>query len=743
MLKNVLRKQKGITLVELLVGMATTAVFLTGVISFSITSINLNTNTNNEANATNQLKNAFNYFNRDVEQAGLVTPTNPNGFPLKLSWVQSTDNQTVKYSLVNGVLQRNQYLNNVLQSTLNVANNVNPNQAKTNCAWDNTYHDLSVNITISKGAVNESRQFIITPRVVQISAQTTDTMSLSSSGIFSSYGDLVTLTATVSPTTYSGMVTFLDAGTSINISPIVNGTATYFASNLSVGSHPITALYSGDAVYSASTSSILTQTVNKASTTATLSSSANPSNCGQSIFFTAAVSPTSATGTVQFNIDGVSFGSPVPLSNGSASSGATIALTSGNHSVTAVYSGDANYNGSTSSVLTQVVNKISTAVTLSSSAPYSADGQSVTFTASVSPTIATGAITFKDGVTTLGTGTLSGGQTTYSTTTLSIGVHSITAVYGGGTNYAGSTSSVLTQTVTTVTATFGQTSGPVGTVITVTGSGWAVSDIISGVTVGGVTATKTLSVNSSGNLSGTITVPTVTVGLKNIIITGNNTGSKTFTGAFQVTTVPTLTSIGKNSSTSSSTSISVTVPAAGVAAGNTIIVTFTMSSVTGTVSVTDTKGNIYTSDADVNNSSYVRTLVFSAPVTTALVSGDTIKVTYPAAVSKAVSIYYVSGLVLPKDQSATATGNSNSPSSGNTANTTQDYELLIGAIGYKNTSTFTAGGSFTALLKSTAGTNLTIQPEYRIVTSDGVYAANGSMTTSGGWAAAIVAYKTK
>jgi hypothetical protein len=249
-------------------------------------------------------------------------------------------------------------------------------------------------------------------------------------------------------------------------------------------------------------------------------------------------------------------------------------------------------------------------------------------------------------------------------------------------------------------------------------------------------------VNSSGNLSGTITVPTVTVGLKNIIITGNNTGSKTFTGAFQVTTVPTLTSIGTANSTSSSTSISVTVPAAGVAAGNTIIVTFTMSSAIGTVGVTD-KGNTYTSDADVNNSSNVRTLVFSAPVTTALVSGDTIKVTYPAAVSKAVSIYYVSGLVLPKDQSATATGNSNSPSSGNTANTTQDYELLIGAIGYKNTSTFTAGGSFTALIKSTAGTNLTIQPEYRIVTSDGVYAANGSMTTSGGWAAAIVAYKTK
>jgi hypothetical protein len=52
-----------------------------------------------------------------------------------------------------------------------------------------------------------------------------------------------------------------------------------------------------------------------------------------------------------------------------------------------------------------------------------------------------------DGTTKLGTGTLSGGTATFTTSTLGDGVHSITAVYGGDTNFAASNSSVLSQTV--------------------------------------------------------------------------------------------------------------------------------------------------------------------------------------------------------------------------------------------------------------------------------------------------------
>src|SRR5207249_4837454 len=72
---------------------------------------------------------------------------------------------------------------------------------------------------------------------------------------------------------------------------------------------------------------------------------------------TASVSPSTATGTVQFKIDGNDFGSPVTLTNGTAASGSISSLTAGNHSVAAIYGGDNNYAGSSATQLLQVVNK--------------------------------------------------------------------------------------------------------------------------------------------------------------------------------------------------------------------------------------------------------------------------------------------------------------------------------------------------------------------------------------------------
>ena len=76
-------------------------------------------------------------------------------------------------------------------------------------------------------------------------------------------------------------------------------------------------------------------------------------------------------------------------------------------------------------------------------------------------------------------------------------------------------------------ATFTPTTGPVGTTITVTGTGWTPSESISNVTVGGAPAAQTLSVNTSGTLSGTIVVPTLTTGAKAIVITGATSGAQT------------------------------------------------------------------------------------------------------------------------------------------------------------------------------------------------------------------------
>ena len=91
--------------------------------------------------------------------------------------------------------------------------------------------------------------------------------------------------------------------------------------------------------------------------------------------------------------------------------------------------------------------RTATTTSLGASPNPSAFGQSVTFTATVTGSGATGSVTFKDGTTTLGTGPLSSGTATFLTSSLTIGSHPITAVYGGDTTFAGSTSPPLTQTV--------------------------------------------------------------------------------------------------------------------------------------------------------------------------------------------------------------------------------------------------------------------------------------------------------
>jgi hypothetical protein len=96
-----------------------------------------------------------------------------------------------------------------------------------------------------------------------------------------------------------------------------------------------------------------------------------------------------------------------------------------------------------------------TSTALMASALNPAVGASVTFTATVTQNpgsgVPTGTVTFMDGATALGTGTLSGaGVATFSTVSLALGVHSVTAVYGGDANNGGSTSAAVTVTVTAV-----------------------------------------------------------------------------------------------------------------------------------------------------------------------------------------------------------------------------------------------------------------------------------------------------
>jgi hypothetical protein len=117
-------------------------------------------------------------------------------------------------------------------------------------------------------------------------------------------------------------------------------------------------------------------------------------------------------------------------------------------------------------------NQTATTTALQSSLNPAGFGQSVTLTASVSPSAATGSVTFKDGGSTLSTSALSNGSATYVSAALSVGSHDITAVYGGDSAYSGSTSNTLTQTVNSAGVNITVATNPSGLGITVDGTGY-------------------------------------------------------------------------------------------------------------------------------------------------------------------------------------------------------------------------------------------------------------------------------
>jgi hypothetical protein len=157
-------------------------------------------------------------------------------------------------------------------------------------------------------------------------------------------------------------------------------------------------------------------------TTTELVSSLNPSNYGQNVKLTATVSPPTATGKVTFNQGSTSLGTAA-MSEGTATLSEST-LAAGEYSLTAVYGGDPNNATSTSPVLAQVVNKDKTTLKLTSSPNPSTFRRNVALTATVSPSTATGKVTFYAGSNALGTASVSAGTATLTLSTLSAGPHS-------------------------------------------------------------------------------------------------------------------------------------------------------------------------------------------------------------------------------------------------------------------------------------------------------------------------------
>jgi len=181
----------------------------------------------------------------------------------------------------------------------------------------------------------------------------TTVVSLTSSANPTVFGQAVTFSAAISAVAPgagipSGIVAFRDGATALGTMPLTAGTASFTTSSLVAGNHSITASYAGNGNFSASASAALAQTVNKVSTSTTISSiSPNPVVVGQPV-------------TVSFNVAVVAPGIGVPTGTVTVSDGAgatctaalpatTCSLTSsttGLHTLTATYSGDGNFAGS-------------------------------------------------------------------------------------------------------------------------------------------------------------------------------------------------------------------------------------------------------------------------------------------------------------------------------------------------------------------------------------------------------------
>jgi hypothetical protein len=275
----------------------------------------------------------------------------------------------------------------------------------------------------------------------------------------------VTFTAVVCPLAPAagiptGTVAFFDGRTPLASVPLTAGIATWTASDLAVGSHDITAQYSGDSNFNESAATLTggPQVVEPLATEVHLAAEPDKACYGTSITLEATVRPSNGEGTPGRTVifrDGSRTLATVALDEGAAS--CRIELPGpGVHTYFAEYSGDAQFGPATGSK-TVNIDRARVQATISSSSNPATAGQSFTLNAAVSfagtpPSgLATpsGRVTFHDGSTTLGTATLdSTGSGTLSTSSTISGDHAIYVTYEGDSLYESGSSTVLTETIT-------------------------------------------------------------------------------------------------------------------------------------------------------------------------------------------------------------------------------------------------------------------------------------------------------
>jgi subtilase family serine protease len=220
-------------------------------------------------------------------------------------------------------------------------------------------------------------------------------------------------------------------------------------------------------------------------------------NESYSFTLTATVTPTAATGTVSFTVNGVSLGTAV-LNRGTATLSVTVTasaangFSAGSNIITASYSGDATHLGANATATLTV--QMPSSVTVTANPTVLAIGGTTTLTATVTPKTATGTVTFKVGNGISQSAIISGGIASLSigvtaTNGFAAGTDAITATYNGDATYAASNTS---------------------TSVSLPGYTIATPANPASISAGG-SASVTLNLTSIGGYAGTVSFPAITI----------------------------------------------------------------------------------------------------------------------------------------------------------------------------------------------------------------------------------------
>jgi hypothetical protein len=194
----------------------------------------------------------------------------------------------------------------------------------------------------------------VSPSVTQAPISTTTSLHSSTNPVV--VGHSVSFDAIVSPTPHGGTVAFTQGARSIvgcEAVPVSSGQASCTAAYPDAGTFSIRAAYSGHGVYETSTSKLVSELVNAATTSTVLTVSNNPTMVGDTVSYDVTVSPVPNGGTVAFRQSGrvVIVGCTAVAISGGRAACAAVFHAVGTFSVQAVYSGSTDYVTSASNVV--------------------------------------------------------------------------------------------------------------------------------------------------------------------------------------------------------------------------------------------------------------------------------------------------------------------------------------------------------------------------------------------------------